>query len=208
MVASGQSTSAAAQGLLGFLDHSYFGGLSAAPFNGSSVTGITPTANGTVWFTCANGVLGSCTNGQSPVAVTLNGALVQISSLVVGSNGTAWFVTKNGQTGFCPAGQTAATADPLASLAVTVPSGGITAGNQIALTVTAQDAAGNVILDFPGTVQFSSSDAKASLPASHTFTSGDQGSTTFGVTLRTPGKQTITVTSGSVTSTITVQVVG
>jgi hypothetical protein len=74
--------------------------------------------------------------------------------------------------------------------------------------VTARDAAGNAILDFPGAVQFSSSDGRASLPASHTFTSGDQGSATFGVTLRTPGKQTIAVTSGSVTSTITVQVVG
>jgi Ca2+-binding RTX toxin-like protein len=204
LAASGQTTSAEAQTLLAFLNNIYFGKLPTA-FGGSSVTGITPTSSGPVWFTCANGMLGSFTNGKTPVAVTLNNVPVQISSLVVGSNGTAWFVTTAGQIAFCPVGQTAAAADQLASLQVNA-AGSTLAGVPIGVTVTALDAAGNVILDFPGTIQITSSDAQATLPNNYKFSSADQGSRSFPVTLNTTGSQTITVACGSISASVTVNV--
>ena len=64
------------------------------------------------------------------------------------------------------------------------------------LTVTALDACGNVTPGYAGTVHFSSSDNKATLPANYTFTVGDQGVHTFvnKTTLRTRGTKTVSVT--------------
>jgi hypothetical protein len=61
-------------------------------------------------------------------------------------------------------------------------------------------------------VNFSSSDAKAILPANYTFTATDNGVHTFtnGVTLKTKGTQTVTVTdtvTSSITGTTSVSVV-
>jgi len=57
----------------------------------------------------------------------------------------------------------------------------------------AKDAFGNVSTGYTGTVTFSSSDAKASLPASYTFTAADAGLHTFTATLKSAGTQSITV---------------
>jgi trimeric autotransporter adhesin len=64
------------------------------------------------------------------------------------------------------------------------------------LTLTVEDAYGNVVTGYVGTVQFTSSDSTATLPASFTFTAGDAGVYTFidKTTLEKKGKQTITVT--------------
>ena len=60
----------------------------------------------------------------------------------------------------------------------------------VTFTVTAQDAYGNIATGYRGTVQFSSSDPAASLPANYTFVSGDQGvSPQLFVTLWTWGPQ-------------------
>jgi hypothetical protein len=202
---NGQTGTTATQGLLWFLDHVYFGGLTAAPFAGTSVTALQVTANGTAWFTCANGVLGTAVLGQSAAAVSLNGTPVQIASVVIGGDGTAWFVTSGGQSAYCRQAQSAAVLDPVAQFVLSAPASA-TAGTTVSVTVTAQDAAGNVILDYPGTVQFSSSDQQAGLPASYTFTAADLGSHTFAVTLKTAGAQTITATAGSASGPATVQV--
>ena len=50
-----------------------------------------------------------------------------------------------------------------------------TAGVSQTLTVTAQDAYGNLATGYTGTVQFTSSDAQAILPGSYTFTTADKG---------------------------------
>ncbi len=75
-----------------------------------------------------------------------------------------------------------------------------TAGSAGNLTVTALDAYGNIASGYTGTVQFTSSDAKAALPANYTFTSADAGTHVFPATLETAGTQSITaadtVTSG------------
>jgi hypothetical protein len=65
------------------------------------------------------------------------------------------------------------------------------AGN---FTVTARDAYGNIATGYVGTVHFTSSDGKASLPANYTFTTADAGVRTFSATLKTAGTQSITAT--------------
>lgn len=50
-----------------------------------------------------------------------------------------------------------------------------------------------MVTGYTGTVIFSSSDVKAGLPASYTFTAADSGVHTFSVTLKTAGTQSITV---------------
>ncbi len=63
------------------------------------------------------------------------------------------------------------------------------------VTVTAKDSNGITVPSYAGTVTLTSSDGAASLPASHTFVSGDNGVYTFtGVTLNTLGTQSITAT--------------
>ena len=63
------------------------------------------------------------------------------------------------------------------------------------MTLTVEDAYGNVVTGYVGTVHFSSSDSTAMLPANYTFTASDAGVHTFtGLVLHKKGKQTLTVT--------------
>ena len=70
------------------------------------------------------------------------------------------------------------------------------------LTVTAYDQYGNVATGYTDTVQFTSSDSKAVLPASYHFTPEDEGTHTFTAMLQTVGLQSITATD-TVTPSIT-----
>jgi hypothetical protein len=71
----------------------------------------------------------------------------------------------------------------------------VTAGVRFSLTLTVEDAYGNVVTGYTGTVHFSSSDTKATLPSNYTFTTTDKGVHTFtGLVLRTKGNQKITIT--------------
>ncbi|AKQ64156.1 Bacterial Ig-like domain (Group 1) /fibronectin type III domain protein [Myxococcus hansupus] len=74
--------------------------------------------------------------------------------------------------------------------------GPVAAGVQGSVEVTAYDAFDNVVTGYTGQVRFTSTDAEAALPQDYTFTAGDQGTHVFnnGVTLRTSGAQTLTVT--------------
>lgn len=69
----------------------------------------------------------------------------------------------------------------------------VNAGDTSSFTITAQDAFGNVDVNYAGKVTFTSSDPQASLPSAYTFTSADQGVRTFTDVLRTAGLQSITV---------------
>jgi hypothetical protein len=66
------------------------------------------------------------------------------------------------------------------------------AGQTQTITLTAQDAYGNVANNYTGTVHFSSSDAQAVVPPNYTFTATDAGTHTFSYTLKTAGTQTLT----------------
>ena len=87
---------------------------------------------------------------------------------------------------------------PAASFKITAPSTA-TAGVQFDITITALDQFGNVATGYTGTVDFSSSDSAAVLPAPSTLTDGTR---TLAVTLKTSGSQTITGTD-SATSSLT-----
>jgi hypothetical protein len=69
-----------------------------------------------------------------------------------------------------------------------------TAGTAGTFTVTVEDAYGNVVSNYTGTVHFSSTDTAAILPDDYTFTLGDQGVHTFGAVLNTVGLQSIIAT--------------
>ncbi len=75
-----------------------------------------------------------------------------------------------------------------------------TAGSPVSVTVTALDAYDNVAI-YAGTVQFQSSDGRATLPGEYTFVSTDVGVHTFtsGVAFETAGSQTVTAGDGSIT---------
>jgi hypothetical protein len=71
----------------------------------------------------------------------------------------------------------------------------VTHGVAFNLTVTVEDAYGNVITGYTGTIHFSSMDSTATLPADYMFTTADKGVHTFiGLILRKKGKQKITIT--------------
>jgi fibronectin type 3 domain-containing protein len=70
----------------------------------------------------------------------------------------------------------------------------LVAGTVESVDVTAEDADGNVATTYTGTIQFTSSDPLAGLPATYTFTSANNGKHTFNVTLKTSGTQSFTVT--------------
>ena len=77
---------------------------------------------------------------------------------------------------------------------ITAPST-VTAGVPFSLTLTVEDAYGNVVTGYTGTVHFKSTDNTALLPASYTFTAADKGVHRFvGLVLRKRGSQTITIT--------------
>src|SRR5262249_48321710 len=70
----------------------------------------------------------------------------------------------------------------------------VTAGTSNSFTVMAKDPFGNTATGYTGTVKFTSSAAKAVLPANYTFTAADPGVHSFAATLRSSGTQSITVT--------------
>jgi uncharacterized protein (TIGR03437 family) len=76
----------------------------------------------------------------------------------------------------------------------------VKAGVPVNVTVTALDQNGNTVTGYTGTVQISSSDAQAELPANSTLTSGVG---IFQITLETAGTSTVTATdvSTSITGT-------
>jgi hypothetical protein len=80
------------------------------------------------------------------------------------------------------------------------------AGSAFGVAVTAKDPYGNTATAYRGTVHFTKTDSGtgSSVPADYTFVAGDTGSHTFsnGVTLVTPGSQTVTATD-TATNTIT-----
>ena len=79
-----------------------------------------------------------------------------------------------------------------------------TVGDTHDFTVTALDAFNNTVTGYAGTVAFTSSDSRASLPSDYTFVGADAGTHTFSASLLSTPSQSITATqvgSPSVTGT-------
>jgi hypothetical protein len=70
-------------------------------------------------------------------------------------------------------------------------------GTPFSVTVTAVDGNGNTVTSYTGTVDFTSNDPLANLPGRYTFTSSDQGSHTFSVTLNTKGNESVSITDNA-----------
>ena len=70
-----------------------------------------------------------------------------------------------------------------------------TTGVQERFTVIAEDPYQNIVINYTGTVNFTSSDPQAILPANYTFTAADSGAHTFTATLNKTGAQTISATA-------------
>jgi hypothetical protein len=87
-------------------------------------------------------------------------------------------------------------AAPAAHFALTTP-GTAAAGASFSITVTALDLFNNPATGYAGTVDFSSSDPQAGLPANTTLSNG---AGTFTVTLKTAGPRTITATDTATSS--------
>jgi hypothetical protein len=96
---------------------------------------------------------------------------------------------------------------PVHDLTLEAPSN-TTAGAGFSLTVTAEDAYGNTVTTYGGTVSFRSNDNGAVLPTSYAFTPADNGQKTFtGVKLETAGSRSVTATDGGgITGSATVEV--
>src|SRR5205823_1991285 len=76
-----------------------------------------------------------------------------------------------------------------------------TAGVAQSFAVTALDAYGNTTTGYMGTISITSTDAKGTLPAKYTFSSGDAGSHVFSATLGTAASQSLTA-KDTITTTI------
>jgi cytochrome c oxidase assembly protein Cox11 len=70
-------------------------------------------------------------------------------------------------------------------------------GQSAPVKVVALDASNHIVSNYTGTVQLSSSDTAATLPASYTFLASDAGSHVFSVIFGTTGSQTVTATDTS-----------
>ncbi|RYZ38838.1 MAG: hypothetical protein EOO71_22365 [Myxococcaceae bacterium] len=97
-------------------------------------------------------------------------------------------------------------AGPAAELVLSAFNDPIDAGSAVEATVALTDAFGNLLLDYTGTVHFTSSDAQAVLPADTTFTAADRGQKVFtGLVFKTAGTQSLTATD-TVTPALTATV--
>ncbi len=92
------------------------------------------------------------------------------------------------------------TAGAVKNFVVTVPPTNRAAGQSFLVTVTAEDAFGNLNTAYTGTVHFTSSDGKATLPADSTLVSG---SGTFSYILQSAGNQTVTASDLAANPNIT-----
>ncbi|MGD0830537.1 MAG: Ig-like domain repeat protein [Terracidiphilus sp.] len=166
-----------------------------------------PINNASVTFTApGSGAGGTFSNSSNTITVN-TGSNGIASSGTFTANATAGAYSVSAQaTGL---GSTAGFT--LTNLALPAPttmqiSGGSTAyqGGAYSFTVTVLDQYSNTDTGYTGTVQFSSSDVAASLPANYTFTGGDAGVHTFTATLNTVGSQSITATDAANSLTATV----
>jgi hypothetical protein len=174
--------------------------ITAKNANGTTATGYT----GTVHFTSsdplavlpANYTFTAADAGVHTFSATLKTASTQSI--------TATDTTKSTITGTVAG----ITVNPAAAsrFIITAPAS-VTAGVPFSLTVKVEDAYGNVVTNYTGTIHFSSTDGTATLPPNYTFTAADKGVHTFtGLVLRKQGYQKITITD-TLNSTLTASVI-
>ena len=141
-------------------------------------------------------------NLGSPVTIVANQATLTTSALTLGGHSiTAVYAGDSNFLGSTsPILSQVVSATSATHFSVTGHPSPSVANTAQAFVVTARDASNNVATGYTGTVQITSSDGLAVLPSNYTFTLGDAGARVFGITLKTPGTQSITATDTSVGS--------
>jgi hypothetical protein len=158
---------------------------------------------GTVHFTSSDGKASLPAN----YIFTASDAGVHTFSAILKTAGTQWISAADTTNSGLASTQSGITVNPAAAsqFIIAAPST-VSAGVAFSLTVKVEDVYGNVVTGYRGTVHFSSTDNKATLPANYTFTAADNGVHTFtGLILRKRGNQKITITdtrNSSLTSSV------
>ena len=165
------------------------------------------TTDTTHMVTAATGSQGTSSLQGSNLTVTLNSGVATFSGLSYDKAETMNLAFTTNASGVTSATSNSIVVSPGATshLGVTAPPSA-TAGTSFIFTVTALDSFNNTTSGYTGTVQFTSSDMQAVLPANSTLTNGVGN---FIATLNTVGGQTLTAmdtvnsgingTSGSIT---------
>lgn len=170
---------------------------------------VDPTYTGTVNLT-VNSSYGITLATGSTTFVAGDAGIKTISNTFNASNLPAWVTaTITGTDSITPSitgtsGGIQVTGGNPDHFKIDLSSTNITAGDSITFTVTVQDSNDNIVGDYNQTVIFTSTDTQASFsPSTYTFISADNGVHTFvnGVTLKTAGNQTITVSDSSISTT-------
>jgi hypothetical protein len=182
-------------------------------FAGAGMVGATSSNNliGTINFgtvtpgPLVNGMQGNIIGVNNPMLGPLqnNGGPTFTMEVLAGSmallNGTATGAPASDQRGVSRTGginigayQASATTLMVAGF----PSPQVT-GTAGTFTVTALDPFGKTAIGFRDMVQFTSSDAKATLPTAYTFVAGDNGVHMFSATFNTAGTQSLTATDAT-----------
>jgi hypothetical protein len=126
---------------------------------------------------------------------TSNDAGLHTFSATLKTAGTQSITATDTMTGSLSGTDTGITVNPAAAsqFILTAPTS-VNVGASFSLTVKVEDAYGNVVTNYTGTVHFSSTDTRATLPSNYTFTTTDKGVHTFtGLVMRKAGYQTITI---------------
>ncbi len=162
---------------------------------------LVPSYSGTADLTSSDG------SATLPATVTFNDgrATFQVTFATAGQQSVT--ATDEADTSITDTVTTnVATPDVATHFVITLPSGATT-GTAVTGHIIAEDAQNFVVRDYTGTVDFTSSDAAATLPSSITFT---KGQASFQVTFATAAPQTVTATDSadsSLTGTATSNVV-
>jgi PKD repeat protein len=154
-----------------------------------SFTDASAAGSGTITAMSWNFGDGGTSTDQNPTHAYSSVGEKTVSLTVTNSNGKQSTTTQTLTV-------TSTTLSNQVALIITTPSS-TNVGSAFSITVTARDETGSIIPGYAGTVHFTSSDGQATLPADSTLS----GTTTFSVTLKTTGSQTITVGDGTTTST-------
>ena len=162
-------------------------------------SGVTDTSyTGTVKFTSTDALAGLPAN----YTFTAADAGVHTFTVTLKPAGSQSVTATDTTTGSVTGSASTTVSAAAASVLSVSDSSTATAGTAFNVTVTAEDAFGNVATGYTGTVQFTSTDGQAVLPANYTFTGADAGTHTFSVTLETAGSESVTATdttTGSIT---------
>jgi hypothetical protein len=159
----------------------------------------------TVTVTLSSGTFAS---GSATVSAAASGGVATFSALTIDKASSCTLTATDGSLTAPVSAHFSVTPAAASKFVLTGPSS-VRAGVSFSLTLTVEDAYGNVVTGYTGTVHFTSTDNRALLPANYTFTAGDAGVHTFtGLVLHKKGKQKITVTAtDTLNSSLTANVI-